>query len=241
MLLPGATPAHDPRWQASRKAPQVRSDLDQDGAGAAEVDSRNRLQQAQGALVVGQRGLDARVQCGNGGVGPVDGLHLHLQREERERVECGGQGLGQRRQLCPYVACEAGEDASRRPLGDQPVEHPPPVDAEDVRQDTAEPEPVVIERLVDAVAGPTALADEAAAIAGQLAQLTEKTRGDVAWQGEAELADAGQPQAVVGIGLFASDLLDVLSMKQVGVDTRFFQRLEWGLPVDAGAFPSWRR
>ena len=168
------------------------------------------------------------------GVGPVDGLHLHLQREERERVECGGQGLGQRRQLCPHVACEAGEDASRRTLGDQPVEHPSPVDAEDVRQDTAEPEPVVVERLVDAVAGPTALADEAAAIAGQLAQLAEETRRDVAWQGEAELADAGQPQAVVGIGLLAADLLDMLSMKQVGVDTRFFQRLEWCLP-------SWRR
>ena len=54
----------------------------------------------------------------------------------------------------------------------------------------------MVERLVDAVAGPTALADEAAAIAGQLAQLAEETRRDVAWQGEAELADAGQPQAV---------------------------------------------
>ena len=69
----------------------------------------------------------------------------------------------------------------------------------------------MVERLVDAVAGPTALADEAAALAGQLAQLTEQTRRDVAWQGEAELADAGQPQAVVGIGLLAADLLDMLS------------------------------
>ena len=133
------------------EGPQVRSDLDQDGAGAAEVDSRNRLQQAQGALVVGQRGLDARVQCGNGGVGPVDGLHLHLQREERERVECGGQGLGQRRQLCPYVACEAGEDASRRTLGDQPVEHPSPVDADDLTQRPTEPREFADDQAVPAL------------------------------------------------------------------------------------------
>ena len=69
-----------PRAQVARLAegPQVRSDLNQDGAGAAEIDSRNRLQQPQGALVVGQCGLDAGVQCGKGGVGTVDGLHLHL-------------------------------------------------------------------------------------------------------------------------------------------------------------------
>ena len=94
----------------------------------------------------------------------------------------------------------------------------------------------MVERLVDAVAGPTALADEPAAIAGQVAHLTEQTRRDVARQGEAELANAGQPQAVVGIGVLAADLLDVLGMEQVGVDAGFFQRLERRLPVDAGAF-----
>ena len=95
VLLPG------PGAEVARLAegPQVRSDLDQDRAGAAEIDPRNRLQPPQGTLVVGHFGLDACVQRGEGGVGPVDGRHLHLQREQRERVERGGQGLGQRLQL----------------------------------------------------------------------------------------------------------------------------------------------
>ena len=39
------------------------------------------------------------------------------------------------------------------------VEHPPSVDAEQVRQDATDPETVMVERLVDAITGPTA-ADE---------------------------------------------------------------------------------
>lgn len=85
------------------ESPQVGSDLDQDRAGAAEVDARNRLQEPQGALVVGQCGLDADVECGQGGVGPVDGLQLDLQREQRERVERGGERLGQWRELMIYL------------------------------------------------------------------------------------------------------------------------------------------
>ncbi len=63
-------------------------------------------------------------------------------------------------------------------------------------------------------AGAAALGDELAAVAGHLAQLAEQTRRDMARQGEAELADAGQPQAVVGIRLFTADLLDVLGVEQ---------------------------
>ncbi len=85
-------------------------------------------------------------------------------------------------------------------------------------------------------AGAAALGDELAAVAGHLAQLAEQTRRDMARQGEAELADAGQPQAVVGIRLFTADLLDVLGVEQVSVDAGLFQRLERGLPVDPGAF-----
>ena len=106
---------------------QVRSDLDEEGAGAAEIDARNRLQQPQGALVLGQFSPDALVQRGEGGVGPVEGLHLHLQLEQRERVERGGQRLGQRRQLGLHVARQAGQDAARRVPGNQPVEDAPPI------------------------------------------------------------------------------------------------------------------
>ena len=208
------------------ESPQVGSDLDQDRAGAADVDARNRLQEPQGALVVGQCGLDADVECGQGGVGPVDGLQLDLQREQRERVERGGERLGQWRELRSYMACEPGKDAPRRVLGDQSVEHPPPIDAEQVRQDAADPETVMVERLVDAIACPTAFGNEPATIAGQLAQLPEQTRRNVARQGEAELADAGQPEAVVGIGLLSADLPDVLGMEQVGADAGLFERLE---------------
>ena len=75
-----------------------------------------------------------------------------------------------------------------------------------------------------------------AAVAGQLPQLPEQTRWDVARQRQTELADASQPQAVVGIGLLTADLLDVLGIEQIGVDARVFQRLERRLPVDSGAF-----
>ena len=90
---------------------QVRSDLDEEGAGAAQIDARNRLQQPQGALVIGQFSPDALVQRGEGGVGPVEGFHLHLQLEQRERVERGGQRLGQRLQLGRHVARQTGQDA----------------------------------------------------------------------------------------------------------------------------------
>ena len=93
----------------------------------------------------------------------------------------------------------------------------------------------MVERLVDAIAGPTAFGNQPAAVAGQLAQLPEQTRRDVARQGEAELADAGQPEAVVGIGLLSADLPDMLGMKQVGADAGLFERLERSLPVDPGA------
>ena len=72
---------------------QVRPDLDEDGAGAAEIDARNRLQQPQGALVIGQGGPNASVHVRQRGVGAVVILHLHLQREQRQRVERGGQLL----------------------------------------------------------------------------------------------------------------------------------------------------
>ena len=42
-------------------------------------------------------------------------------------------------------------------------------------------------------------------VRGHLAQLAEQTRRDMARQGEAELADASQPQAVGGIRLFTAD------------------------------------
>ena len=92
-----------------REGRQVRSDLDQDRAGTAAIDSRNRLQQPQGTLVVGQCVPDARVQRHDSGVGPVDGLHL--QRKQHERVERSGEYPGQRLQLGLYVARQAGQDA----------------------------------------------------------------------------------------------------------------------------------
>ena len=136
--------------------------------------------QPQGALVLGQFGSDAGIQHGDGGVGPVEGLDLHLQLEQRERVEGGGQGLGQRLQLGLHVGGQVGQDAARRASGDQPVEYAPPVDAEDVRQDAAEAQAVVVERFVDPVAGPATLGDQRPAVSGQLAQLAELTGRDIA-------------------------------------------------------------
>ena len=78
------------------------------------------------------------------------------------------------------MARQTGQDAARRAPGDQPVEDAPPVDAEDVRQDAAQPQAVVVEGLVDPVAGPAALGNERPAVAGQLAQLAESTGRDVA-------------------------------------------------------------
>ena len=163
-------------------------------------------------------------------------LDLHLQLEQRERVEGGGQGLGQRLQLGLHVGGQVGQDAARRASGDQPVEYAPPVDAEDVRQDAAEAQAVVVERFVDPVAGPATLGDQRPAVSGQLAQLAELTGRDIARQGEAELTDAGQPQTVVDIGLLAANLFDVLGMKQFGVNAGVFQGLERDFPVDPGAF-----
>lgn len=150
VLLPGP-----PRLKRRDGAPdgrlpgQVRSR--EDGASAAEIDARDRLQQAQRALVLGQFGSDAGIQIGDGGGGPVEGLDLNLQFDQRERVEGGSQGLGQRLQLGVHVVGQAVEDAVRWMPGDEPVEDAPPVDAEDVRQDAAEAQAVVVEGLVDSL------------------------------------------------------------------------------------------
>ena len=148
----------------------------------------------------------------------VDGVHLHLQQGQRDGVERRGQGPGERLQLGLDMGCQAGQDSARRASGEQSLEDAPSVDAEQVRQDAAEPQAVVVERLVDAVAVPAALADELATIAGQLPHVAEVPRGHVARLGETELADAGQPQAIVDIGLLAADLLDVLGVEQRGAD-----------------------
>lgn len=89
--------------------------------------------------------------------------------------------------------------------------------------------------------------DEGPAVAGQLAQLTELTGRDIARQGEAELTDAGQPRTVVDIGLLATNLFDVLGMKQFGVNAGVFQGLERGpsqktpVPSMAAAVTPWAR
>ena len=135
-----------------------------------------------------------------------------------------------------HVEGEAVEDAVRRLAGDQPVEDAPSVDAEDVRQDAAEAQAVVVEGLVDSVASPAPFGDEGPAVPSQRAQLAEPTGRDEAGLSEAELTDASQPQAVADIGLLAADLLDGVGIEQVGVNAGVFQRLERGLPVDAGPF-----
>ena len=94
---------------------------------------------------------------------------------------------------------------------------------------------------VDPVAIPAALGDELTAVAGQLPQLAEAPRGNVARLGEAELADARQLQAVVDVGLLAANLLDLLGMEQCGVDAGVLQRLERSLPRRPRYLPSRRR
>ena len=118
-----------------------------------------------------------------------------------------------------------------------PSEDAPPVDAEDVRQDAAQPQAVVVEGLVDPVAGPAALGNERPAVAGQLAQLAEST---VAGRSSVTQDRTGRCGPATGCRWHRSssltDLLDVLGIEQVGVNAGVFERLERGLPVDPGAF-----
>ena len=89
----------------------------------------------------------------------------------------------------------------RRLTDGQSVEYALSVDAEDVRRYAAESETVVAQSLVDPVAGAASLGDQCPAVANQLAQVAESSRRDDARHGEAELADARQPQAAVGVRL----------------------------------------
>lgn len=93
----------------------------------------------------------------------------------------------------------------------------------------------MVQRLVDAVAGPAALADQLAAVAAQLAQLAERARRHIAGPAQAELADAGQPQAVGHVALAAFDLLDELGMQQQRLDARVLEGLKGSLPENARA------
>lgn len=99
----------------------------------------------------------------------------------------------------------------------------------------ADPETVVVEGLVDTIPGPTALGDEPAAIAGQLAQLPEQARRNVAQQGEAEL----QMRASHRLSLVSVFLPRIWrtcwACSRLCADAGLFQRLERRLPVDPGA------
>ena len=103
---------------------------------------------------------------------------------------------------------------------DYSVKNAYPVDAEHIREHSADANTVTVQDLVDAVAKPGAVVDHppdgsARADAGT---------GAAGPARQAELANASQPHAVGDIGFPALDLLDVLRVQQVDVDTGVFQR-----------------
>ena len=134
------------------------------------------------------------------------------------------------------MAAEPLQDLRRRALGDQPVQDAAPVRTEDVRQRAAQPQAVVVQRLVHPLAGTAALRHQLAAVAAQLAQLAELARRHVARLAQAELADARQPQAVRHVALLAFHLLHEARMVQQRLDPRILQRLEGCLPENPGGF-----
>ena len=125
------------------------------------------------------------------------------------RVQPRLQHLLEQGELVPHMAAERGQDRGLRTARGQTVEDLAPVEAEDVGQRAAQPQAIVVQRLVDAVAGPAALADQPAAVPAQLAQLAESAGRHIARPAQAELADAGQPQAVRHVALAALDLLEL--------------------------------
>ena len=94
----------------------------------------------------------------------------------------------------------------------QAVQDAPPVVAEDVHQDPAQPHSVVIQRLVHTVARAAALGHQLAAIEARLTQLA---RWHIAGLAQTELADASKRQAVCQIALVSLDLLGMPQRMQI--------------------------
>ena len=147
----------------------------------------------------------------------------------------GGQRARDRLQLGAHVPGEILEDALDPALLDQAVENAPAVEPQQVREDPAQPQAVVVECLLRAVADAGAIGDDLAPVAALLAQFGELAWRHVAGPRQGVLADAGQPQRVLDVGLAALDLLDVLRVDRVRLNARVLQRAEGRNPVHAGA------
>ena len=134
------------------------------------------LQQADLLPPCGQAGLQAPVQLLDAGAGPVVRLQQVAQLPHAVRVQVRLQHLLRQLLPVPHVAAEALQDLRRRALGGQPVQDAAPVRTENVRQRAAQPQAVVVQRLMHPVTGAAALRHQLAAVAAQLAQLAELYR-----------------------------------------------------------------
>ena len=193
------------------------------------------LQEADPALERGQGRFDAPV----GGLDPV-GVVVELLQEVPQdppavRVEFEAQRIAERAELLAHMPAQPRQDGLPRRTGNEAFDDATTVDAGgDPAEDAADADAVPVQDLLDANLLLRALFDQRTAIPAQPAQVAEGLRQNQARAGEAELADAGQPDAVRDVGLAMLDLLDVLCMDDHDVDPSVGQNIVGLLPVDAG-------
>ena len=241
-LLPGQSPAQAVRlWTLGKTLVGSGPSSARMAWALQRAHARQRLQHVQRAPVVGERSFHAPVEfldpLGDG----VEVLQQPAQAPQRMRLQLGLQHARQPVGLGPHVRGEAAQDALRAVALHQPVEHDPPVAAEQVREDAADTQALAVQRLLNAVADARAVGHDLAAVAAHLPQRAEVGRRDVAGLRQSQLADAGQPQAVGDVRLAALDLLHMLGMHQLGPDPGRFQGPVRCLPVHAGPFHGGRR
>ncbi len=132
--------------------------LDQDRAGAAAVDSGHGLQQPDPLPVRREAHLQPVVHLRGERVGRVVLTPLATQLPHLARVQPSLQHLRQQLALAPPVAARGSEDAGLRTAIRQTHEDLAVVAAEDHGQRPVQPQAVVVERRLDAVAVAAALA-----------------------------------------------------------------------------------
>ena len=126
-------------------------------------------------------------------------LQQAVQAPDGVHVELGFQGERQPSQLGAHMVGQLGQDLFRRVALDESVEDFAPVVPEDVREHSPETQPFAVDGLVDALPQARPVSDKLPAVAAQPAQFRELPVRHEAGLGEAELADAGQPQAVSSV------------------------------------------
>jgi hypothetical protein len=166
----------------------------------------------------------------------VDALQHQLAQEAVMVVEVAGQRLLQDRDLGPHAgACQLGERLGVALAGDERLEQLASRHPEEVADHAGELDLGVLEELLQPLLFPGPLPDQAAPVAGQVAQLADRLGMHQARPAHAALDDLGQPDRIQPVGLGpAGDVLDVLGVQQPAGEPFGFQQIEGRLPVAAG-------